>query len=87
MSNRNIIRAWKDPGYRNSLTEVQRAALPPNPAGAIEIPERELGRVAGGLLPRTYNPIACTEMCSLNHTGSLCPTELVCITNECTIRI
>ena len=38
MSNVNIIRAWKDEEYRNSLTDEQRAALPANPAGAIEQP-------------------------------------------------
>lgn len=35
MSNENIIRAWKDEGYRSSLGESERAALPPNPAGII----------------------------------------------------
>jgi len=35
MSTRNIIRAWKDASYRNSLSDAERAALPPNPAGSI----------------------------------------------------
>jgi mersacidin/lichenicidin family type 2 lantibiotic len=29
-----IIRAWKDPRYRRSLTAAEREALPPHPAGA-----------------------------------------------------
>jgi len=36
MTTQNIIRAWKDPDYRNSLSESERAMLPANPAGRIE---------------------------------------------------
>lgn len=32
-----IARAWKDEAYRDSLTEEQRAKLPENPAGIIEM--------------------------------------------------
>jgi len=49
MSKDNIIRAWKDPAYRNSLTASERASLPPNPAGAIEISDTDLGKVTGGV--------------------------------------
>ena len=49
MANIDIIRAWKDEEYRNSLTAEQRAALPANPAGAVELPENELNNVSGGL--------------------------------------
>lgn len=37
MSTQNIIRAWKDESYRSSLSEAERAALPPNPAGVIAV--------------------------------------------------
>jgi mersacidin/lichenicidin family type 2 lantibiotic len=36
MSNVSVIRAWKDPEYRRSLTQEQRAGLPAHPAGTIE---------------------------------------------------
>jgi mersacidin/lichenicidin family type 2 lantibiotic len=49
MSNVDIIRAWKDEEYRLSLTEEQLAALPPNPAGQIELAEADLVEVAGGM--------------------------------------
>ena len=45
-----VCRAWKDPAYRNSLTEAERAVLPPNPAGSIELSDADLGKVAGGFL-------------------------------------
>jgi mersacidin/lichenicidin family type 2 lantibiotic len=36
MSNEDIIRAWKDEDYWNSLHEEQRSQLPENPAGTVE---------------------------------------------------
>ena len=53
MSKSNVIRAWKDPAYLNSLSEAERAKLPANPAGAIEISDAELGQTAGGKPPHT----------------------------------
>ncbi|WP_223636094.1 mersacidin/lichenicidin family type 2 lantibiotic [Corallococcus sp. EGB] len=46
-----IIRAWKDPSFRESLTAEQRAQLPANPSGATlnELNESELLDVVGGL--------------------------------------
>ncbi|HYJ88248.1 MAG TPA: mersacidin/lichenicidin family type 2 lantibiotic [Pyrinomonadaceae bacterium] len=48
MSNIDIIRAWKDEAYRQSLTDAERAMLPENPAGRIELTDSDLGSVAGG---------------------------------------
>jgi mersacidin/lichenicidin family type 2 lantibiotic len=48
MSKRDIIRAWKDPEYRLSLNESERALLPDHPAGLIELTDAELDGVAGG---------------------------------------
>lgn len=50
MSNIDIIRAWKDEDYRNSLTEEQRSMLPENPAGLIELDDNEMESVCGGLM-------------------------------------
>jgi mersacidin/lichenicidin family type 2 lantibiotic len=44
----DIIRAWKDKNFRDSLSEEQRAQLPANPAGLIEIDDEQLVQVAGG---------------------------------------
>lgn len=44
----NIVRAWKDAEYRDSLSDEERATLPPNPAGAIELDDEQLGMVTGG---------------------------------------
>jgi mersacidin/lichenicidin family type 2 lantibiotic len=43
----NIIRAWKDIGYRLSLSDQERSQLPDSPAGAIDLSDTELNYVAG----------------------------------------
>ena len=65
MSSQNIVRAWKDAAYRNSLTEAERAALPANPAGAIELSDADLGWVGGGRIAITAG---CTRACSVGCT-------------------
>ncbi len=48
MSKLDIIRAWKDKNYRNSLSAEQQSSLPEHPAGEIELTSDELGDVEGG---------------------------------------
>jgi mersacidin/lichenicidin family type 2 lantibiotic len=47
MNINQIIRAWKDENYRLSLTAAERAMLPENPAGALELSDAQLGAVSG----------------------------------------
>ncbi|QBD80927.1 mersacidin/lichenicidin family type 2 lantibiotic [Ktedonosporobacter rubrisoli] len=42
----DIVRAWKDESYRESLSEEERALLPENPAG-VELSESSLETVYG----------------------------------------
>jgi len=49
MSELDIIRAWKDKTYRNSLSADELALLPEHPAGAIELTNDELANVEGGI--------------------------------------
>lgn len=44
-----IIRAWKDPEYRASLSEAERAALPPSPVGTVDLSEAEALGILGGV--------------------------------------
>ena len=48
MSNIDIIRAWKDEEYRNSLSKEQLSQLPENPAGTIELTDKTSQTIAGG---------------------------------------
>jgi mersacidin/lichenicidin family type 2 lantibiotic len=66
----NVIRAWKDPKFRNSLSEAERAALPPNPAGAIEISDADLDKVAGGLNTTSWFCHLVTVTSTYTHTAS-----------------
>ncbi len=48
LSLEDIIRAWKDESFRDSLTEEQRSQLPENPAGIVELQDEELESLQGG---------------------------------------
>ena len=67
-----IIRAWEDPDYRASLSAEERAALPQNPAGAIELTDAELGQVLGAA--QSGNSVGCnTKTCEFSRGNSVSP--------------
>jgi mersacidin/lichenicidin family type 2 lantibiotic len=49
MRKSDIIRAWKDPAYREGLSAEQRAGIAEHPAGRIELSDTELDEVSGGI--------------------------------------
>ncbi|MCC5669528.1 mersacidin/lichenicidin family type 2 lantibiotic [Nostoc sp. CHAB 5784] len=51
MSQQDIIRAWKDRSYRESLSQEQRYMLPDNPAGIADLSDEILETIAGGKRP------------------------------------
>ena len=88
MSKLDVIRAWKDAEYRSSLTDSQRAKLPDNPAGALDLSDLDLDSVAGGTdltrpFPGTnvwlgcqtgdYIPCPSQFFCPLSFGGDICP--------------
>jgi mersacidin/lichenicidin family type 2 lantibiotic len=81
MTRANIIRAWKDPAYRNNLSPTERAALPANPAGAIEISDADLGKIAGGMINLSDMGVCRTPRCSFECTNNQCMTSFIsCLT-------
>ena len=48
MSYVNVIRAWKDEAYRRSLSDAERAQLPPSPVDFAALTEEDLDVIAGG---------------------------------------
>lgn len=44
----DVVRAWKDEAYRQSLSKEQLQTLPANPAGFLELTDDELETVQGG---------------------------------------
>ena len=61
MSNRKVIRAWRDEDYRLGLNEAERSMLPEHPAGQIELSDAELGVAVGGGVFKTA--LLCTLNC------------------------
>ena len=61
MSQREVIRAWKDPPFRDSLSAESRAMLPPHPAGIVELTDDQLKEASGlgGSIVTTFR--TCTE--------------------------
>lgn len=55
----HVIRAWKNPTYRNSLSTRELAQLPPHPAGSIELDEKDIAEVSGGR-PKVTENWACS---------------------------
>lgn len=43
----NIVRAWKDETYRQSLSVEEQVILPANPAGEVDLTDEELETVYG----------------------------------------
>ena len=73
-----IIRAWKDEDYRAGLSEIERAALPANPAGLIELPD-ELMDGPRGCEDGTVGPIC--KLVSLYLCDSWFPMNTVVCCN------
>lgn len=65
----DVIRAWKDPVYRASLTPEELAQLPDHPSGVLEIQDEQLRGIAG-LAETTAQ--TCTEF-SFNNFRRCCP--------------
>lgn len=61
MSNQKIIRAWKDAEYRASLSDAERAQLPANPAGTVDLTPAEMEAVSGGIYQQVTSWLFCTH--------------------------
>jgi mersacidin/lichenicidin family type 2 lantibiotic len=75
MSKLDIVRAWKDEEYCESLTATQRASLPQNPAGVIELTDAQLSAAGGGAAEQ--------ETIITFITLPICPTAYLCSLTVC----
>lgn len=66
MDNATIVKAWKDPSFRATLSAEQLAELPANPSGVAmsELNESELSEVVGGMPPVSHAN-SCGYICTL----------------------
>jgi mersacidin/lichenicidin family type 2 lantibiotic len=63
MSKIDIIRAWKDPEYRDSLSAEEKAQLPEHPAGLIELDDDDMSSFAGGMVADPTHTKTCKHCC------------------------
>ena len=70
MKTNDIIRAWRDAEFMNSLSAEERTMLPANPAGDVELSDDDLAGINGGNQPDAFTA-ACTPPCTV-------PTAFVC---------
>ena len=66
----DVIRAWKDPLYRASLSADELAQLPSHPAGTFELQDEQLKAISGALALTTAQ--TCTEF-TFNNFRRCCP--------------
>lgn len=52
----DVVRAWKDAQYRQSLSAQEQAVLPGNPAGGLDLSDAELQAVHGACHGRHHHP-------------------------------
>jgi mersacidin/lichenicidin family type 2 lantibiotic len=78
MSKIDIVRAWKDEDYCSSLSDAERAELPDNPAGLVELSFADLKEVGGA----TILFCATLPICGNPTLITICPTINYCFDNE-----
>ena len=59
MSKKEIVRAWKDPKYRRSLSAAEQAALEPHPAGAMQTAGEQSSEASDGRFFPTVRTCDC----------------------------
>jgi|YelNatPaOPRAMG01_1025707.scaffolds.fasta_scaffold24822_2 mersacidin/lichenicidin family type 2 lantibiotic len=68
MSTKDIIKAWKNPRFRNGLSSRQLSLLPKNPAGEIILSDEDLKEAAGGYSTVTNYSCSPTPNCCPSPT-------------------
>ena len=77
----DIIRAWKDEAYRQSLSEEERRTLPESPVGEIELTDADLEAVYGGATALVGCSVACHSVACRSvvcHSGAICTFSAHC---------
>jgi mersacidin/lichenicidin family type 2 lantibiotic len=81
----DIVRAWKDPEYRKTLTSEELASLPPNPAGQPELTEEELATIAGAGATSRFPSLSHCPSC-INTEAVSCSASFNCSSPKCELK-
>ncbi len=68
----DIVRAWRDQDYFLGLSPAQRASLPANPAGLVELSSDALSNVLGASHNTCFVSCQC-DTCFSARTMCCCP--------------
>ena len=68
MANLDIVRSWRDPRYRRSLSAQQLQALPDHPAGPAMLTDQELKVAAGISLDEDFSIPVTTALGCTDYT-------------------
>ncbi|HKI01919.1 MAG TPA: mersacidin/lichenicidin family type 2 lantibiotic [Thermoanaerobaculia bacterium] len=82
----DIARALKDKGYYNSLNDAERALVPENPVGSIELSDADLENASGGLIDQTGTgapECRCEKTQTADSNGGAC--YCTCPSNPSTV--
>lgn len=63
----DVLKAWTDTEYFDSLTDAQKAEVPANPAGSVDLSIADLGSVSGARMAASCTGCCCcysTMKCS-----------------------
>jgi len=80
MNSHDVIRAWKDPEYRENLSAEVKSHIPSSPAGLVELNEADLEAVAGAASPAdtegflTFGCCPITTAVGFTVCGAVCST-------------
>ena len=70
----DVVRAWKDPAYRATLSTDELSRIPASPVGMSELDPNELGAVVGGISDRRrLRQIERANTKRGRHCRNLCP--------------
>jgi mersacidin/lichenicidin family type 2 lantibiotic len=67
----DLVRAWKDPAYRDSLVAADVADLPAHPSGLVELSDSDLKVASGAQAAIVTTFRTCTEFTF--HRFHCCP--------------
>jgi mersacidin/lichenicidin family type 2 lantibiotic len=77
MKKEKILRAWRDPEFRESLSAEELAALPEHPASVLELRDEQLTLVHGSLAGQV-SPIDFSDTVGTSNTPGTGKTCCLC---------